>query len=192
MAITYNYQMPVAQGEAGTPGTVQIQSYSPASHINDGAIVVLSSGNIAPAAANAANNIVGIAQHDSNANWGGQSATASFNIQNVLGVSQVGTLLPPSPAQTLVAVIDPPVDVQMNLTATTGWVSGGTQQANVGTSIGLAIDGTTGFYVADPTASNLVAEIIGKVNGPFTMPGNDVGNLAVRVIVRFFPSVLAV
>jgi len=42
--------------------------------------------------------------------------------------------------------------------------------ANIGTRVGLAIDGTTGYYLADPEASNKIATITGK---PFSIPDGE-------------------
>lgn len=151
---------------------------------------------IAPAAVNVATNIVGIAQHDSYANYGGilnpPIPPNNVQIQNVFGVSQVGGLLPLSPSQTIVATLGYGIECAINLTATTGWVSGGAQHVNIGSAVGLNIDAVTGFYVADPTLGNLVATITGKVNGPFANPGDDVGNLGTRVRIVFNAASLAV
>lgn len=151
---------------------------------------------IVPAAANVATGIVGLAQHDSYANYGGilnpPIPPQNTQIQNVFGVSQVGGLLPLSPSQTIVASLGYGIEVGINLTPSTGWVSGGAQHVNLGSAVGLNIDPVTGFYVADPTLSNLVATITGKINGPFANPGDDVGNLGTRVRIAFNVASLAV
>lgn len=181
-------QMPVVQmpGSASSPTTVSLTA---SSHVNDGDIVVLSSGQIATATANVSGNIAGIAQHDSNANFGGGTG-----INVTIGSTQVGTgLFPASPGQTIVVPLGSPAIVAINLTATTGWISGGTQQANIGTQVGLAIDGTTGFFLADPTASNKVATIVGIQDG-VVLGGTEslAGNLGARVYVAFLSSALAI
>jgi len=159
---------------------------------------ILVTPGIIPAPVNVATGIVGLAQHDSNANYGG-TIIPPAPIQNVFGISQVGGLLPISPSQTLVVTFGFGVALGINLTATTGWVSGGTQQATLGTPVGLNIDPVTGFYVADPTSTNLVAVITGKINGPFASSealypgaGSDVGNLGARVRIVFNLAALAV
>ncbi len=159
---------------------------------------VLVTPGIIPAPVNVASGIVGLAQHDSNANYGG-TIIPPAPIQNVFGVSQVGGLLPISPSQTIVATLGYGVTVGINLTPSTGWIAGGTQQATIGTPVGLNIDPVTGFYVADPTLSNLVAFIVGKINGPFASSealypgaGSDVGNLGARVRIAFNAAALAV
>lgn len=153
---------------------------------------------IIPAPVNVATGIVGLAQHDSNANYGGVMIPPA-PIQNVFGVSQVGGLLPISPSQTIVATLGYGVEVGINLTQTTGWISGGAQQASIGTPVGLNIDPVTGYYVADPTLTNLVAFVVGKINGPFASsnalyPGgqSDQGNLGTRVRIAFNAAALAV
>jgi len=159
---------------------------------------VLVTPGIIPAPVNVAVGIVGIAQHDSNNNYGG-TINPPAPTQNVFGVSQVGGLLPISPSQTIVATLGYGVEVAINLTQSTGWIAGGTQQATLGTPVGLNIDPVTGFYVADPTLSNLVAFVVGKINGPFASSnalrpgaGSDVGNLGTRVRIAFNAAALAV
>jgi hypothetical protein len=80
-----------------------------------------------------------------------------------------------------------PASLEINLTAVTGWISGGTYQAYVGLAVGINIDPVTGFYVMDPNASNKVATIVQKLNGP---SAGDVGDLGARVLVTFTPSTL--
>jgi hypothetical protein len=188
--ITYTAQTPIVQSQAGQTGVVPLRSFSASATCLDGALVVLAGGLIAPAAANVAAGIAGVAAHDSRANYGGEANIGAYSPIDALGISQVGTLLPLSPGQTLVAQILPDDLVIGNLTATTGWVTGGAQQANIGTQVGIAIDGTTGFYVFDPTASNKVGVITTKPNGPFASVGNDAGNLGASVGVTFFGAAL--
>jgi hypothetical protein len=190
MPVTYSAQQPIVQSVAGQTGVVPLRSFTASSTCHDGDIVVLSAGAIAPATANVATGIAGVAAHDSRANYGGEANAAAYAPQDVFGISQVGTLLPLSPGQTLVAQIITSDLVVMNLTATTGWVSGGSQQANIGTLVGLAIDGTTGNYVADPTASNKVAIIVSKPLGPFAGGADDVGNLGAPVGLNFLQASL--
>lgn len=187
--ITYTATAPIVQSVAGQTGVVPLRSFTASATCKDGALVVLSGGQIAPATANVAGAIAGVAAHDSRANYGGEATASAYVPQDVFGISQVGTLLPASPGQTLVAQILPDDIVVGNLTATTGWVSGGSQQANIGTAVGIAIDSTTGFAVFDPTASNKVGVITSKPMGPFAT-GGDVGNLGAPVGVTFYGSVL--
>lgn len=184
-------EMPIAQTPGGSNAPTCV-SFTASSHVHDSDFVVLSGGTIAPAGANVAGGIAGIAQHDSNSAYGGTTAGSGpvvAPIQNVFGLSEVGTLLPPSPGQTIVAALGLPVVVAINLTATTGWQSGGSQQATYATAVGLAIDSTTGYYLADPTASNKVAVVTGKINGPSF---GGVGDLGARVLIEMNASALAI
>lgn len=193
---TYTAQALQVQSAAGQTGVVPLRSFTASATCLDGALVVLASGAIAPATANVAGAIAGVAAHNSNANYGG-ATVGNATLQGVFGVSQVGTLLPPSAGQTLVAQILPDDIVVGNLTATTGWMSGGAQQAGIGTAVGIAIDSTTGNCVFDPTASNKVGVITLKINGPFAgativggVPVADGGNLGAPVGVTFYGSAL--
>ena len=147
-------------------------------------------GTISAAAANVATNIAGIAQHDSTS-----VLTSGTSSRDVFGYFQASPMVSNSNAQVIVVPLGQ-VPVEINLTASTGWVSGGTQQANIGTRVGLAIDGPTGFYVADPTATNKVATVTGKPNNVFTLTptgltgAGNVGDLGARVTIVFDDSVL--
>lgn len=195
MAITVAVQKPVVvlPSSATSPTNIFLNSTTAN---NDGDIVVLSSGGIAPATANQAGNIVGVAQCASNSVWQG---FATPNPTVVFGASNLNSgLFSAQPGQVPVIPLGPPNEVIGNLTATTGWVSGGTQQAGIGTQVGLAIDGTTGYYIFDPTASNLVAtiqDVDNSVNSAITggqYQANPTGLLGARVRVVFLPSVLAI
>jgi hypothetical protein len=187
---------PIANVPASIVGPTTV-SLPASSHVNDADIVVLTAGAIATATANVAGGIAGIAQHDSNAVF----AQIDTGLQGVFGFFQGAPLLPPDPGYVIVVPLGAPIIVEINLTATTGWVTGGTQQANIGTQVGLAIDGTTGFFLADPTASNKVAVITGKPQGvpaglggagvPFPSKGG-VGDTGARVYVSFISTTLAI
>lgn len=189
--------IPIANIPASAVGASSV-SLPASSHVHDGDITVLSAGSIAPAAANVATGIAGIAQHDSNAAF----AQLDTGLQGVFGYFQGAPLVPNDPGYTILVTLGPPIIVEINLTATTGWVSGGTQQANIGTAVGLAIDGTTGFYLADPTATNTVAVITGKPQsvpdgvGPPNTQGDlskgFVGDTGARVYVAFNSAALAI
>src|SRR6266699_2096299 len=114
MSVTYTAMVPIAVSPAGGTGAINPVNMTPTSHCAEGDIVVLSGSGIAPAAANVANGIVGIAQHDSSLNYGGQSPTSTFNPNLLLGISNVGTLMPASPGQTIVAKLGAPTLVELN------------------------------------------------------------------------------
>ena len=62
-------------------------------------------------------------------------------------------------------------------------------QASIGASIGVALDASTGYYIADTSASNKVATIIGEVDGPGK---GTIGDFGKRVLIAFLATVLAV
>jgi hypothetical protein len=204
MPIIFTYQAPntylpplnTAGGQPIFSATIGNQ------HINDASFVVLGTaapnvGAIIPAAVGANSNIVGIIQHDSSAVWDQQDP----GLQGVFGFSLVNTgLFPAAPGQALVGTLGPPVLAEANLSANTGWISGGGNQATFGTPVGLNLDPTTGFYYFDPTQSR-----IGVVSGVLTGDGNMIlgvpyqptpigltGTLGARVVVAFDPQVLAI
>jgi hypothetical protein len=191
-------QIPIVEVQPGnvSPNT---PSYTADSHCNEGDIVTLggvTAGQIDPAVNNDGSNLLlGIVQMDSLAVY----TQLDAGYQGVFGATNVNTgLLPAAPGQTMVALfLGNPVAI--NLTSTTGWVTGGTQQANIGTQVGLALVG--GIYLADPTASNKVAYIVQKYIGATTQIVNSasaqpygpggVGDLGARVYIKFLTSALA-
>lgn len=60
-------------------------------------------------------------------------------------------------------------------------------QASIGVQVGLALDAGTGFYIADTTATNKVATIVGQVDGPNKGTTGDIGK---RVIIEFLSTVV--
>ena len=62
-------------------------------------------------------------------------------------------------------------------------------QASIGASIGVALDASTGYYIADTSATNKVATIIGEVDGPGK---GTIGDFGKRVLIAFLATVLAV
>lgn len=189
--------IPIANVPASAVGASTL-SLPASSHCNDGDIVALSAGAVAPAGANPAGNLAGIAQHDSSAAF----AQTDTSLQGVFGYFQGPALIPADPGFLIIVTLGPPIIVEINLTSTTGWVTGGVQQADIGTQVGLAVDGATGYYLADPTASNKVAVITGKPQG---VPDNEgppnaqgatskgfAGDTGARVYISFFSNALAI
>ena len=176
----------VASGQMGPP-IFSARCYS-SNTIADADFVQIDgshAGYIDTCAADVASGIIGIAQHGSSAVYD-QIATG---IQGVFGSSQENTnLFPGTPGEILVVTLGANIIVAINLPATTGWVSGGTHQANLGTEVGLNIDGTTGFFYADDQEANKVAYISQKIIGPGQ---GGVGDLGARVYISFIPSVLS-
>lgn len=197
MAVIFPYQAPETYlPPLNTAGGQPIFS-APigGTHINDASFVQLAAGLIVPAAVGAVTNISGIIQHDSSAVWDQQDT----GLQGVFGVSQVGTgLFPATTAQALVATLGPPVLAVANLSAVTGWISGGTNQATFGSSVGLNLDAVTGFYYFDP-AQPAVGTIAGILTGDGNMilgpptaatPIGLTGTQGARVAVVFNIAVL--
>lgn len=175
----------------GSPSVLNLSVVS-GQTVLDGDILALSSGQIQDAGVNASGSLAGIAQHDGASVFNQLVATE----QGVFGTTQVGTLLTPSPGQVIVATLGSPATVEINLTAVTGWVSGGTYQVNIGSRVGLNKDGTTGYYLADPNASNKVATIVYKPNsgnpGAAGVGDGGIGDLGARVGIVFDSSALAI
>lgn len=197
--LTISLQIPIVE-VPGIHGSPSYPSFNATSEVSDGAIVRLGSvtaGEITAAAANDDTLLLGIVQGDSSAVY----QQLDTGIQGVFGADNVNTgLLPASAGQIPVALfLNNPVAI--NLPVTTGWITGGTHQANVGTEVGINIDGATGIYYADDQQSNKVAFITGlaagatgQINNGQTVqtvgPGGP-GDLGVRVYIVFIPSTLA-
>lgn len=169
--------------------------------IPDGYIVALGSvtaGLISSVAPGADALLLGVIQGDSQAVYQQEDTS----IQGVFGADNVATgLLPASAGQIPVALFQKN-PVAINLPQTTGWITGGTHQANVGTEVGINFNATYGVYYADDQESNKVAYITGLVAGSanfinngqtvqWTGAGSE-GDLGVRVYIVFIPSTLAV
>lgn len=167
MPTVFTYQPPTTYLPPGREGGQPIFSATiGGTHINDASFVqlVVATGLIQPAPVGATTNIAGIIQHDSSAVWDQQDTT----LQGVFGSSLVNTgLFPAAPGQALVATLGPPVLAVANLSAVTGWISGGTNQANFGTAVGLNLDATTGYYYFDPAQT-----AVGVIQGVITGDGN--------------------
>jgi len=156
-------------------------------------------GRISSAPANVTGGLVGVAQCSSEMTYQGNPAVGKAYPDSVFGESQVGSgLFSAMPGQIPVLTLGPPNVVVMNLTASTGWMTGGTQQATYGTPVGLAIDPATGYYIADPTATNLVAviqDVDNSVNNALInnqYKNDPTGILGIRVYVVFLASALAI
>ena len=195
--------IPIAQPPAGARNPIfSARPYETGGvyeDIPDGVFVKINNdGSISQASTNPSGSIVGITQHDSYDvfdQFVGPPQGVPVTGQGVFGSTQEtnttsGGLVPGAPGETLVATLGAPVVVEINLTTATGWITGGTYQANIGTSVGLAkvtVAGQT-VWVADPNGSNKVATISGKPTGP----GRGVaGDLAARVFITMNAAALA-
>jgi hypothetical protein len=197
MATTISYQMPIAIPNGAVNAVPILAITAGATEITDGAFVKLSSNTAIACVAGDSANILGIIQGDSFAVFN----QITTGLQGVFGSSQVNTgLFPATPGQVRVATLGSPILVEGNLAANTGWISGGTHQAVLGTAVGLNLDATSGFYYFDTTQTE-----VGTVVGVMTLDGNVIlgppaaatpqsptGLLGARVLVSFLSTVLAV
>lgn len=144
-------------------------------------LVALSAGVIARVATNASVGIAGYAIFGELDTFGGGSTATPYDAQ-LFGATQVNTaLFPADPGQVAVNPLQQ-IFLEISLSATTGWVSGGAQQSNIGTTGGVLLDAGTNIYVFDPTQSNKIMTIYSKPQGPTK---GAVGDLGARVVVSF-------
>lgn len=178
--------IPQVSTDYGTTGVGSVGSAPAVGTILDGDLLVQVSGGVSSAGTNVAGSIVGFAIHNSAANFGGSINTQpgpTFSF----GFTQEGD--PGYPLDASLQKYEKILNAEpaMNLAADCGWISGGTQQANVGTAFGILIDPATGYPVADPSQTNKVGIITEKIEGP---SAGTVGDTGSRVSVSFYPSVL--
>jgi hypothetical protein len=150
------------------------ENFTPASHVNASDFVTLNGlSQIASSGANAAL-IAGLAEHDSNSNYGGQAPPPALqNTSLVLGASNVGLggLVSPSPKQTIVVTLGPNMGVEMSLTAATFW--------QVGAGVATAFATVAGVFVAGNTITT-------TINGHavvYTVTGLEGSNQAIAAAV---------
>lgn len=192
---TMLYQFPVAQAPPGSRNPIFSARAKVTSgvteHIQEASVVIENAdGSISAAADNPSANIVGIIQNDSLNVYDQLTTDATPGLpsvgQGVFGSSQEDTgLLPGAPGESLVATIGAPVVVEMSLPNNTGWITGGTYQAAVGTAVGVQkYTDSLGnvIYLADTQKSNKVGTIVDKPTGPGR---GNAGDLAARVFVAF-------
>jgi hypothetical protein len=134
-------------------------------------ILILTSGVLSKAATNAAvTTIAGRAMKNSAALY----ATASPGIGTLVGASTVGTVLTPGlPLQMDIEPWYQGIFVQLSLVQA--------YTANQ-VAVGLLLDGTTGYFVADSSQANKIGVIINAVVQP-SQPWVS-GDTGVRVIVQ--------
>jgi hypothetical protein len=136
--------------------------------------------------------ILGLADHDYNATYGGFVGGAQtggltpfgrpvWNTRRYGAQQQYsGISTEPANAHTISAQY---VDFAINIiNLTNGWDPGLIQQ-----QVGLNIDPGSGFFVADPTQTNKVATIVGTVDGPNWGGPGDVNK---RILIKFLPAAI--
>lgn len=174
MATAWGYQPP-APVLPGNQRTLDSQTlpFTGANAIDD--ILILSSGLLSKAATNAAvTTLAGQALKPSTSLY----ATASPSPATLVGASTVGTVLTPG------------LPLQMEFSP---WVAGtfvmlslvqAVAVATPGLAVGLLLDGTTGYFVADTSQSNKVGNIVRVVDStPAYIPW-VITDTGVRVIVQ--------
>jgi hypothetical protein len=175
------YSYPAAAGHTGT------------SVINRGDLVLLTStsvGTLLRAATNSATLVAGLAVHGEQAVWNSSTtgvAIGGAGLQNLFGAASVTNnttigLLPGDVGNVHVYKLLADQLIEINLSNTTGWLTGGTQQASYGTTGGILLDATSNLFVFDPTQSNKIMTVYAKVDGPNR---GTVGDLGARVLVYF-------
>jgi hypothetical protein len=188
-AITLALTTTSATGEVAVSGATLV-----------GGSALASPGSVQPAPVNTAIGIVGMAICASVQTWHGfPTGPGTMGAEYVFGASNVGSgLFSAQPGELPILTFGPPAEVTMNLPPTVGWQQGGTSQATYGTPVGINKDPVTGFYIVDPTVTNLVAVIQDVdnsvneaiVNGQYQ--ANPRGLLAARVKVVFNAAALAI
>lgn len=144
---------------------------------------------LARAATGTSSNIFGIALNDSNANYfnGPGGSFLAGNAGSPLGATTSVPPLQPFEAQGAYALgLGNGQLVEMSLVNTTAWYP-----SLGGLAVGLTLDATTGFFIADPGQTQ-VGNIVDHRDGAYIgITGNGTtGDTGVRVIVQFLSSVL--
>lgn len=134
---------------------------------------------------NPSGSIWGLAQSNSNdVFFSGIGGSSTVNDASLFGAS-LGPPLVPAEVQQLYVIALGGQPVQINLSQAYAWT-----YSLVGTTVGLTLDTTSGFFYADPAAGNKVATITGNVSGVLmgaNYPGGP-GDFGARVIIQMTTS----
>ena len=165
-----------------------------------GSDFVTSAANVLTrAATNAAGSIFGLT------NYGEQQIFGPYGgnppaIQSVFGYTQASTGGPLIPEDSIDVEVWSGLQNQLfeiSLSSTTGWISGGAQQAVFGTTGGILLDATTNLFVFDQTQSNKIMTVWGKAVGPnillpsgLVLGKGTIGDTGARVLVYFNSGVI--
>jgi len=134
--------------------------------------------------------IVGLANADGSALYfsgiGGSTAVASPYAANtqLFGYTTATTALQPG-----LDFLGLPITLAHNGQQFEVSLSQAFAQASLGVQVGIALDAASGYYIADTSATNKVATIIGEVDGPGK---GTIGDTGKRVLVQFIATTLAV
>ncbi len=169
-----------------TPGGLSLENAAPTSLGSAYTVTSPLTNNIGwnRAATNPSSGIVGLALNASNENFFDGSG-GSFNVGpgSRLGANTGIPPLAPFEAQGFyVAGLGQGQLLEMNLINTTAWYP-----SLLGTTAGLALDATTGFFIVDPGQTNKIITITDKRDGVYIGPTaqGGTGDLGVRIIVQF-------
>jgi hypothetical protein len=165
-------------GPGGASGTELKQNAAPIAIGTNFTQTSLAAPGLAKAASNQSGGIVGLAEHDSGSNYagflGGSAAVATRAAAStqLLGAQAgpMGTIMPPDIANAKYVKAAGGMEWEISLPSTYTYpgFSGGQQ-------FGLGIDATTGWFVADPTLSNLIFNFVEEANGPNRGTVGDTG-----------------
>lgn len=137
-----------------------------------------------------ATGIVGLANADGSALYfagiGGSTAVASPYAANtqLFGWTTATTALQPG-----LDFLGLPVSLAHNGQQFELSLSQAFAQTTIGAQVGVALDAASGYYIADTSATNKVAIVVGEVDGPGK---GTIGDIGKRVIIAFIPATLAV
>ena len=109
-----------------------------------------------------------------------KSGTAPFN-QTLFGVGQGSAIIPQNPSFVIVNPLQL-LQLEINVSSTTGWQLGGTVSVDIGSTGGLLLDAVTNLFVFDPSQANKIMTIYSKPQGPNKGASGDTG---ARVVVIF-------
>lgn len=160
MAITVPYQAPELV-ETGTAQFPNIYATIPAAGgqtLTDGDFATISGGNLSKAAANAAvGTIAGLVFAGNDTLY----RSASPSKTTLFGADQSGNALIPGTNQCPRIIGLSQVQLWISLNQATTLAA-----SLVGTQVGLGYDATTGYFFADPSAANKIAQITEVSAGP--------------------------
>lgn len=130
--------------------------------IRRGDFVTITAGTLARSAANVSANVFGLAIHGELQEFTEGTPAFGLDYSNQLfGAGQVSTatsggLIPAEPGNVHVNALLMNQLFEISMTSTTGWVSGGASQVNIGSTFGLNIDATTQLFIGDTTQANKI------------------------------------